>query len=74
MKRFTLALALTSLLSCTALAGDIPCGGYAPPAPDEPTELTSSAPGDVPSGGYTLEGSTDIGLAILQAGLSLLSV
>jgi len=39
MKRILMAVALTCLLSVSALAGDIPCGGNAP----------TPAPGDVPS-------------------------
>ncbi len=44
MKRFLMTIALMCLLSASALAGEIPSGGFASPPP--------SAPGDVPSGGY----------------------
>lgn len=74
MKHFVLATTLACLLASSALAGDVPCGGYAPPEPDEQPESTLSAPGDVPSGGYTHVGSTEITVTVLQAILSLLSV
>jgi hypothetical protein len=40
MKRFVLAMALTGLMSVTALAGDIPINGA--PAPAPPPATTSS--------------------------------
>jgi hypothetical protein len=40
MKRFVLAMALTGLMSVTALAGDIPTNGA--PAPAPPPATTSS--------------------------------
>ena len=40
MKRFVLAMALTGLISVTALAGDIPTNGA--PAPAPPPATTSS--------------------------------
>ena len=40
MKRFLLAMALTGLISVTALAGDIPTNGA--PAPAPPPATTSS--------------------------------
>lgn len=75
MKRLLIAMAIACVLFGSALAGEIPCGGYAPPAPDEPTQtLTTPAPGDSPSGGYTQEGSTNITLSVVETLLSLLSV
>lgn len=51
MKRILMTVALTCVLSVTALAGDIPTGGFAPPPPDEPTETTTATlPGDMPNG------------------------
>ena len=43
MKRFAMAVALTGLLSVTALAGNIPTGDVvSPPAPPATTSATSS--------------------------------
>ena len=43
MKRFVLAIALTGLLSVTALAGEIPINGAtAPPPPPATTSSTTS--------------------------------
>lgn len=43
MKRFVLALALTGLMSVTALAGEIPTNGVAaPPPPPTTTSSTTS--------------------------------
>ena len=57
MKRFLLALALTSVLSGQALAGDIPSGGIAPPPPPPGAQMTTSStsPGDIPTGGVAGE-------------------
>jgi len=41
MKRFVLAIALTGLMSVTALAGEIPINGA--PAPPAPTTTSSTA-------------------------------
>lgn len=51
MKRFLMAAALTCVLSCTALGGDIPSVGFTAPPPVETAAPT--APGEVPSGGLT---------------------
>lgn len=75
MKRLLIAMAIACFVFGSALAGEIPCGGYAPPVPDEATQnLTTPAPGDSPSGGYTQEASTDITLSVIETLLSLLSV
>ena len=74
MKRFVIAIALAYALSGSALAGDSPTGGYAPPPPD-PTHITSApAPGEMPTGGYTQDTATDITVAAVQAIISLMSV
>jgi hypothetical protein len=53
MKRILMTVALICVLSATALAGDIPMGGFAPPPPPAPTETTSAtSPGDIPTGGF----------------------
>jgi hypothetical protein len=43
MKRFVLAIALTGLMSVTALAGEIPINGAPAPAPPAPTTTSSTA-------------------------------
>lgn len=43
MKRFVLAIALTGLMSMTALAGEIPINGAPAPAPPAPTTTSSTA-------------------------------
>jgi len=50
MKRFALAMALTCVLSVSALAGQIPCD-YAPPPPpaEPPPGMVANSPGEVPS-------------------------
>jgi hypothetical protein len=53
MKRFVMTIALTSVLSGSALAGDVPSVGFNAPPPDEPPAVT--APGEIPSGGFTQE-------------------
>ena len=56
MKRFMMTLALTCVLSASALAGDVPTVGITAPPPDETTPTsTLTAPGEVPSVGYAQE-------------------
>ncbi len=47
MKRLLTAITLTLVLSCSALAGEIPCGSPSP-APNGTTNPTS--PGEIPCG------------------------
>jgi hypothetical protein len=52
MKRFVTTIALTLVLSCSALGGDIPTDGSASPAPGGTVRtITPTSPGDIPSGG-----------------------
>ncbi len=54
MKRFLMTMVLACALSSSALAGDIPSVGFAPPPPDETTQTTNTTlPGDIPSVGAT---------------------
>ena len=72
MKRFLIAIALTCVLSSSALAGDIPSDGSAAPKPSGITQTTGETqtpPGDIPSGGKAEELSSDT----LSAVLSVLS-
>jgi hypothetical protein len=48
MKRLLITTALTFVLSCSALAGEIPCGAPSP-APNGTTQTTDAAsPGEIP--------------------------
>jgi hypothetical protein len=49
MKRFLMTITLSCALCGSALAGDIPTGGYTPPPPP-PDELRVS-PSEIPTGG-----------------------
>lgn len=73
MKRLVMTIALTVVLSSSALAGDIPCDAPAPP-PDETTQITSAPlPGEIPTSGY-VEQLTDAALSSLLAVLGLVVV
>jgi|GEM_PF-1663725 len=74
MKRFLMTMVLACALSSSAVAGDIPSGGFAPPTPDEITEPTNTLlPGDIPSGGFA-DQIPDAALSGLLAVLGLLVV
>lgn len=74
MKRFLMTIALSCVLSASALAGDIPSGGIAPPPPPSNGVTTSAtSPGEIPSGGFAQEVS-DTALSALLTVLSLLAV
>lgn len=50
MKRLLIAMAMTLVLSVTALAGEIPCG-VTSPAPNGTTSTTNeTSPGEIPCG------------------------
>ena len=66
MKRFLMSMALTCVLSVTALAGLIPSDGVTAPPPDETTAPT--APGEIPSVGFTQEMS-EAALTLVQLAL-----
>jgi hypothetical protein len=54
MKRFVMTLALTCVLSGSALAGEIPSVPVTAPPPDETTSTTiAPAPGEIPTSGLT---------------------
>lgn len=53
MKRFLAAIALTCVLSVSALAGEISTSGLTSPPPPPTTETTSApSPGEIPSGDF----------------------
>jgi hypothetical protein len=50
MKRFSMAIALTGILSVSVLAGDIPFDYTPPPPPPPPPPgMVATSPGDIPS-------------------------
>lgn len=52
MKRFTLAVALTCVLSVSAFGGEMPTCSHAAPTPTEETVVTATtAPGEMPTVG-----------------------
>ena len=70
MKRLLMTLALTFVLSASALAGDIPCDATSP-APEGTTQTTSStSPGELPTGGL----AEQISVAALSASLTVLGL
>jgi hypothetical protein len=71
MKRLLAPMALTCVLSVSALAGDIPTLGAPQPAPAQTTTTTS--PGDVPTVG-TAEQVSDAALSALLTVLGFLAV
>jgi hypothetical protein len=72
MKRFLMTVALTCILSMSALAGEIPTVGVAQPPPSGTTQTTSAAsPGDIPSTDVAQPTSNAL-LSFIQAVIGLL--
>jgi hypothetical protein len=73
MKRFLVTIALTSVLSVSALAGEMP--GVGAPAPALPGDMPTcglSSPGEIPTSGSTSPGEIPTcGLSALLAILDL---
>ncbi len=67
MKRFVMTIALTCILSGSALAGDVPSVGFTAPPPDETATLT--APGDIPTSDFARQMS-EAALTLVQLVLS----
>ena len=65
MKRVLAALALASILSLSAVAGEIPTVGINTPAPDGPPDMAVPFPGEIPSGGIAVD-SSSIDLSLIQ--------
>lgn len=66
MKRLMIIAALTSAVSMSAFAGNIPTVGIAPPPPPDTVQTANTtAPGDIPSGGLTQQ-MTAAALALVQ--------
>lgn len=70
MKRLTMTLALTCVLSFSALAGEMPTCGI---TSEEPTTTETAAPGNVPTDGLAEQESTNSALTVLLNILSLLA-
>jgi hypothetical protein len=72
MKRFAMTIALSCVLSGSALAGEIPTVGVTPPPPPPPDGIqatSTSAPGEVPTVGLT-DQVTEAALTLIQSILS----
>jgi len=48
MKRLLITTTMTLMLSCSALAGEIPCGAPSPPPPGTAQTADATSPGDMP--------------------------
>jgi hypothetical protein len=73
MKRSLMTIGLACVLSSSALAGEIPSGGIAPPPPPSNGVTTSAtSPGEIPSGGFAQEVS-DTALSALLSVLGLVA-
>jgi hypothetical protein len=78
MKRFLSAIALTCVLTVSALAGDLATGGAPSPSPGDlhtggitsPAPTGATSPGDLPTSGFAEQVSD----AALSAFLSVLSL
>jgi hypothetical protein len=64
MKRFMLTIALTCVLSVSALAGEMPTMGLVAPTPDP--VVTTKAPGEMPTTGTPAPGEIQ-GPALLES-------
>src|SRR5215510_3765261 len=58
MKRFMLTVALTCILSVSALAGEMPTCGVVAPSPT-PATATTTDPGEIPTAGTASSHSLD---------------
>lgn len=77
MKRFLGAVALACVFSVSALAGELPTGGFTSPQPGElPTSgATAPQPGELPTGGVASpngETQTSVTATVILTILSLL--
>lgn len=77
MKRFLGAMALACVFSVSALAGDVPTGGFTSPQPGDvptggvtsPAPSGTTSPGEIPTSGFAEQVSD----AVLSALLSMLA-
>ena len=72
MRRFILGAALASVLSVSAMAGEIPSGGA--PNPGEIPSGGSSIAGEIPSTGVTAAESSASDSAVMNAILAILGI
>lgn len=81
MKRFLLTIALVSLLSASALAGDLPTSGGPSPSPGDlptsgnpsPAAMVTASPGNLPTSGFA-ERVSDTALSTLLSVLGLVGI
>ncbi|MDQ5844255.1 MAG: hypothetical protein M3539_03080 [Acidobacteriota bacterium] len=72
MKRFLMTLALTCVLSTSAMAGLIPTVGVTAPPPTGPT-ATATSPGEIPTGGLAVTGDIpSVGSAVTVSDVTIL--
>lgn len=69
MKKLLMAIAMTFVLSVSALAGDIPCDVHSPAPNGTPPTTNATSPGDIPCG--FAEQISEAGLSGLLAILGL---
>lgn len=74
MKRFLMVVTIVFAISTTAVAGNIPTGGIAPPPPPTGDGITTSSPspGDLPTSGV-YEEVEETAWSTLMAVLSLIA-
>lgn len=72
MRRFLMALALTGLLTVSALAGDSSTSGSPAPAPNGTVQPIITTPGEIPISGVVDQISTDA-LSTLMSVLGFLT-
>jgi hypothetical protein len=65
-----ITIAMTFVLSVSALAGDIPCGAPSPAPTGTTTTTDATSPGEIPTSGYA-EQISDVALSGLLAVLGL---
>lgn len=65
MKRLVMSIALTCVLSCSALAGDVPSVGFTPP-PDQPPAASAPVLSEILTLGLTQEMSAALALVQLM--------
>jgi hypothetical protein len=69
MKRLLITIAMTFVLSVSALAGDIPCGAPSPAPVGTPPTTNATSPGEIPCD--FADQISEAGLSALLAVLSL---
>jgi len=73
MKRFAFAAALACVFSVSALAGDVPSGGFAPPEPEVTQNVTVGEPNRSVSDDFAEEALARASLGFLETVLAVFS-